>query len=55
MDKYTFEDLKDEEVLVTFLERVWKAGLWTGKNTELTYENALRQYMPKFKERLSEA
>lgn len=53
MDRYTFENLKNEEVLVKFLERVWKAGFLTGTTIGCTYEEALARYMPKFKEELN--
>lgn len=51
-DRYTFEDLKNEDTLVKFLERVWKAGFVTGKSTNLGYNEAVKRFMPDFKEKL---
>lgn len=54
-DRYTFDDLKDEEKLVKFLEKVWIAGARIGmiehdKSISWLIEN---EYMPKFKEELN--
>lgn len=52
-DRYTFKELKDEELLVEFLERVWKAGFLTREFERVSYEEAIKKYMPDFKKQLS--
>lgn len=52
-DRYIFEDLKDEKVLVQFLERVWKAGLRTGMITTYSSKEAIEKFMPDFNKELS--
>lgn len=52
-NRYTFEDLKDEDNLIRFIERVWKAGFLTGNSTTIPYEDAVERFMPDFKEKLS--
>lgn len=51
----TFNDLKDEKNLVEFLEKVWKAGLRTGRLCPRhTIEQCVDEMMPNFKDRLSQ-
>lgn len=54
-EKYTFEDLKDEENLVKFLQKVWVCGVRDGMvNHEKTVDWFIKnEYMPNFKEMVS--
>lgn len=52
-NRYTFEDLKDEETLIKFLERVWKVGFMTGRSTDLSYTEASEMFMPDFEKELT--
>lgn len=52
-EQYTFEKLKDEAVLVELLEKVWKAGCLARGYENISYEDAIKKYMPDFKKQLS--
>ena len=54
-DRIKFSDLKDEDNLIYFLKRVWKAGCMTGLiNKNTSYHDLEEKFMPNFKKELSE-